>query len=44
MASAIEAVQKKSCSCMGPILGDVFKVDFSHGAIHLKIYTFSCYI
>ena len=23
-ASAIEAVRKKSCSCRGPILGDIF--------------------
>ena len=40
MASAIEAVRKKVMQLQGTFL----KVDFSHGAIHFKIYMFSCYI
>ena len=44
MASAIEAVRKKVMQLQGPIIGEVFKVDFSHGAIHFNIYMFSCYI
>ena len=44
MASAIEAFRKKVMQLQGPILGEVFESCFSHGAIHFKIFMFSCYI
>ena len=36
VASASDAVRKKSCSCRGPSQGRFLKDDFSHGAISLK--------
>ena len=35
MASASEALRKKSGSCRGPIIGDVFESCFFHMVLHI---------